>query len=246
MEALPQFAELNWTADVVIDGSGNLLISDFYNNCIRKVNTSGMISTFAGNTITGYSGDGGAATAAELNWPNGLAMDGTGNLFIADEVNNCVRQINTVGIISTVAGNFSYGAGFSGDGGPATSAEMNVPAALTVNPAGTDLFIADFNNNRIRRVIISTEGINTPPSDISDLIVYPNPAKDVINLQMQGNKGIENVILYSITGQKISENKTKGKQNMQISTSGLSAGVYFLSVLTPDGMSIVKKINIIR
>ncbi len=118
-------AELSYPAGLAFDVIGNLYITDQYNYRIRKVNTAGVISTFAGNGTNGYSGDGAVATSAELDFPSGLAIDAVGNLYIADEGNNRIRMVNTSGIISTVAGNGTNG--YSGDGGQSTSAKLNQP-----------------------------------------------------------------------------------------------------------------------
>jgi len=100
---------------VAVDYAGNIYIADRDNERIRKVNTSGIISTIAGNGTIGYSGDGGAATNASLNNPTGLLVDAAGNIYIADYFNSRIRKVNTNGVISTVAGN---GLGsYSGDGG---------------------------------------------------------------------------------------------------------------------------------
>jgi uncharacterized repeat protein (TIGR01451 family) len=138
------------------DASGNLYISDNWNSCIRKVDTNGIITTVAGDGTPGYSGDGGPASSAELYYPNGVAVDGAGNLYIADQYNARIRKVGTNGIITTVAGNGTNG--YSGDGIPATSAELFDPTGVAVDSAG-DLYIADYNNHRIRKV--DTKGIIT-------------------------------------------------------------------------------------
>jgi uncharacterized protein (TIGR03437 family) len=142
-------AELNNPTGVAVDGAGNLFIADYYNNRVRKVTPAGIISSVAGSGTAGFSGDGGPATSAELYDPLGVAVDGTGNLFIADFWNSRIREVTLAGTISTVAGNGT--AGFSGDGGPATSAELRYPSDVAVDGAG-NLFIADENNNRIRKL----------------------------------------------------------------------------------------------
>ncbi len=141
---------------VVVDGLGNIYIADNQNNVIRKVNTSGTITTFAGNGTAGYSGNGGAATSAQLNGPWGLAVDAAGNVYIADKDNRVIRKVNTLGIITTVAGNGT--SGFGGDGGPATSAMLANPLNVKVDGSG-NLYIVDQQNFRIRKV--STSGIIT-------------------------------------------------------------------------------------
>jgi len=140
---------------VVADAVGNLYISDSGNYRVRKVSPSGTISTVAGNGSAGSSGDGGLATNASIDTPQGLAVDAAGNLFIASAAAgsatsgaNVVRKVAPNGTITTVAGDGK--SGYSGDGGSATSAALTAPRGLAVDAAG-DLFIADWGNNRIRR-----------------------------------------------------------------------------------------------
>jgi sugar lactone lactonase YvrE len=142
-------AQLNTPYGVTVDSAGNIFIADGANHRIRKVSSSGVITTVAGNGSSGYSGDGGPAMAAQLSTPFGIAVDSTGNLFIADTYNHCIREVSSSGDITTVAGNGSYG--FSGDGGAATSAQLNYPFGVAVDAAG-NLYIADTDNHRIRKV----------------------------------------------------------------------------------------------
>jgi sugar lactone lactonase YvrE len=136
------------------DLAGNIYISDWSNHCIRRISVAGIITTIAGNGTPGYTGDGGPATAANIDQPGQLFVDPLDNLFFADAATHCIRKINSSGIISTIAGNGL--AGFSGDGGPATSARFNMPTALAFDGTG-NLFVADFMNNRVRK--ITTAGI---------------------------------------------------------------------------------------
>src|SRR5439155_1431400 len=129
--------------------AGNLYIADITNNRIRKVTSGGTISTYAGSGSSGFSGDGGPATAAQLNVPVGVALDPAGNLYIADQGNSRIRKVTPGGTISTYAGTDTPG--FSGDGGPATAAQLNVPVGVAVDPAG-NLYIADSGSSRIRKV----------------------------------------------------------------------------------------------
>ncbi|MGA2177941.1 MAG: immunoglobulin domain-containing protein, partial [Verrucomicrobiota bacterium] len=149
-------AELSFPLGVAVDAFGNLFIADEGNSVIREVGTNGIISTVAGNRTQGYSGDGGPATNAELSYPVGVAMDASGNLFIADSGNWVIRKVGTNGIITTVAGNGTWG--YSGDGGPATNAELRYPFGVAVDASG-NLFIAAYGNNRIR--MVGTDGIIT-------------------------------------------------------------------------------------
>jgi hypothetical protein len=159
-------AELTYTYGVAKDSTGNVYIADTSNCLIRKVNTAGIISTFAGFVVggtsprCGYTGDGGAATGAELNQPYNVAVDSKNNVYIADYSNYVVRKVTaTTGIISTIAGIGGIG-GYSGDGGPATNALLNTPIALAVDPAG-NVFIGDYNNCRVREINAATGIITT-------------------------------------------------------------------------------------
>ncbi|MCH8266466.1 MAG: hypothetical protein IH846_03000, partial [Acidobacteria bacterium] len=150
-------ASLNFPTSAALDALGNLYIADLGNHRVRKVTPGGTITTVAGSGPPGaFSGDGGSATSASLNLPSGVAVDAAGNLFIADLINERVRKVSANGIITTVAGNGGFG--FSGDGGQATDAELARPADVAVNAAG-DLYIADTDNNRVRKV--SSGGIIT-------------------------------------------------------------------------------------
>ncbi len=142
-------AQMNSPEGVAVDAAGNLYVADTGNNVVRRVSPAGVITTVAGSGTAGGNGDGSAAAGAQLNAPQGLAVDAAGNLYIADTLNARVRRVSTSGAISTVAGNGTPG--FGGDGGAATSAQLHTPASVAVDAAG-NLFIADFNNNRIRRV----------------------------------------------------------------------------------------------
>ncbi len=142
-------AQLNNPRGVSVDGAGNVYIADMANQKVRKINTSGIISTIAGTTTGGYSGDGGQATIAQLTSPHGVAIDKAGNVYIADAGNHRIRKVNTSGVISTYAGTGT--SGYSGDGGAATSAQLNIPAGINID-AGGNIFIADASNNRIRKV----------------------------------------------------------------------------------------------
>jgi len=144
-------ATLSSPVAVAVDTSGNVFIADVFNNRIRRVdNVTGLISTVAGNGNAAFAGDGALATSASIYWPQGLAFDGAGNLFIADWGNYRIRRVDAAtGVISTVAGNGSCC--FGGDGGPATSGILDEPRGIAIDPFG-NLFIADVFNNRIRRV----------------------------------------------------------------------------------------------
>ncbi|WP_322779998.1 caspase, EACC1-associated type [Frankia sp. Cas4] len=147
-------AQLNEPLGVAVARDGtvyvnDIITNDFRNRKIYKIDMAGRISTFAGTGISGFSGDGGPATQAQLNDPFGMAVGGDGTVYIADTDNNRIRKIDTAGRISTFAGTGSYG--FSGDGGPATRAKLASPWGVAVGGDGT-VYIADTDNNRIRKI----------------------------------------------------------------------------------------------
>ncbi len=156
-------AELRQPYGVAKDSAGNVYVADTQNCLIREVNTAGNISTFAGLVVSnnpqcGYSGDGGPATSAKLSYPYGLAVDSKNAVYVADYNNHVVRKISG-GTISTIAG-IGQIAGFGGDGGPASNALLYNPTAVAVDPAG-NVFIADYNNCRVREINAATGIINT-------------------------------------------------------------------------------------
>jgi sugar lactone lactonase YvrE len=146
---------------VVTDAAGNLFLSDSNNNRVRRVDgVSQVITTVGGNGSPGYSGDGGPATAAMVNMPSGIVMDGAGNVYFADSGNNIIRRIDAVsGIITTVAGTPQTN-GYAGDGGLATAALLTTPEGLAFDAAG-DLIIVDSGNQVVRKVDVATGKIST-------------------------------------------------------------------------------------
>lgn len=163
-------AQLHNPNGVAVDLEGNVYIADSANGRIRKVDLSGTITTVAGNGTAGYSGDGGAATSAELNYPLSMRVDTAGDIFIADSNNAIIRKVDVTGKISTVAGNFELGPGGGGDGGPATSAQLQYPNFVTVSAAG-ELFICDEGTSSVRRV-----------DGGGKISTYPTPVELPINL----------------------------------------------------------------
>ena len=149
-------AQLYRPSDVAVDGAGNLYIADAGNDRIRKVDSSGVITTIAGTGAAGFGGDGGQATAAQLDNPYGVVLDGAGNLYIADRGNHRIRKVDTTGVITTIAG--TGAAGFGGDGGQATAAQLDSPSGVVLDSSG-NLYIADRGNHRIRKV--DTTGVIT-------------------------------------------------------------------------------------
>jgi sugar lactone lactonase YvrE len=152
-------ASIGYAGSVARDAAGNTYVADSYSSHIFKVDTSGNLTVVAGNGTLGYSGDGGLATSAALNRPEGVVVDAAGDIFIADTDNSVIREVVAgTGNIQTVAGNGT--SGYSGDGGPATSAELSDPFGLFVDGQG-NIFIADTDNFVIREVLASSGNIQT-------------------------------------------------------------------------------------
>jgi sugar lactone lactonase YvrE len=164
-------AKLANPADVVVGGDGSLYIADYQNQRIRRVNPSGIITTYAGTGISGFLGDDGPATAARLFRPLQVALDGTGNLFIADSVNNRVRRVDAgSGIIETVAGDGDGGA--SGDGGAADQASLTGPEGVAIDPNGAELFASAPTDSNVRLVEFDGGG---PPATATAVPPSPTP-----------------------------------------------------------------------
>ena len=147
-------ARLSNPRGMAVDRAGNVYVADTGNHRIRRINTQGVISTFAGTGAFGFTGEGVPATEARFNRPEGVAVDGAGNVYVADTGNDRIRRINTQGVISTFAG--TGASGFTGEGVPATEAAFNQPEGVAVDGAG-NVYVADTGNHRIRR--INTQGV---------------------------------------------------------------------------------------
>jgi sugar lactone lactonase YvrE len=169
-------AQLNQPEGIALDGAGNLYIADSAGNRVRMVNPGGVITTVAGTGSAGYSGDGGAATAAQLRDPEALALDAAGNLYIVDSGNASVRKVTPNGIISTVAGNGIQG--YSGDNGPAKSAQLTIPRGIAVDTSG-NVYIADFGDSRVRKV--------SPDGTISTVAVAAALSPQGVAVDSSGN-----------------------------------------------------------
>lgn len=190
---------------ICIDTSGNIYIADWGNSRIRKINTAGIISTIAGNGTSGCSGDGGPAISAQVI-PSGIAVDAAGNIYFTDESNNRVRKINTSGIITTVAG--TSVAGFSGDGGPSASAQVNDPYGITADASG-NVYFSDMLNYRIRKIstggIISTIGGTGTSGETGDGGPATAAQLSALNLALDASGN-----LYLINGTDIRKINTAG------------------------------------
>ena len=172
-------AKLSNLSALMVDGSGNIYIGDQYTNQrVRKVDTAGIITTLAGTGVQGHTGDGGPATSAQINNPSGLAMDGMGNLYITVQSSHRVRKVDTDGIITTIIG--TGAAGYSGDGGPAVSAQLYNPTGLVMDGVG-NFYIADMDNQRVRKVAAPVVAVSVPDTTAmyGDVLTVPVRVGDV-------------------------------------------------------------------
>jgi sugar lactone lactonase YvrE len=237
-------AELANPFGVAVDNSGNVYIADQFNDRVRMVtNTTKFISTIAGNGTASYSGDNGPATAAELDRPFSLSLDGFGDIYVADYSNNRIRRIDIGDSIFTVAG--TGVAGFSGDGGPALSADLKGPSGITIDPLG-NLYISDQSNDRIRELTNITAGINELKINNEQLKIYPNPSNGLFNLSIRNLElGMKYTIdVYSVLGEKtyssglLIPNLSTGQVDSQfvIDMTGSPAGIYMYRVISANGV----------
>lgn len=218
-------ASLDSPMAVAADNIGNIYIADYLNNVIRKVDTAGIITTFAGNTTMGYSGDGGPANNASLRHPRGVTVDTNNFVYIADAANHVIRMVDTNNIITTIAGNGT--AGYGGDNGPAVGANLYFPQSIVIDTF-LHLYIADADNQRVRKVYFPTTGIKNV-SSAYNINVYPNPCTDFVNIA--GLKTNDKVAVYNIIGTQIGNfTEIKNEAVQTINIEKISTGTYFLHV----------------
>jgi sugar lactone lactonase YvrE len=225
-------AGLSYPTSVALDSIGNIYIADY--DAIRRVDFStGIITTVAGKGKAGYSGDGGPADSAELNNLFGVALDGGGNIYIADQYNQRIRKVDaSTGIITTVAGKGIFG--YSGDGGPADSAEMASPCGIALDASG-NMYIAEYASNRVRKVTAAANGI-APIAQTVQLNLYPNPATGYLIVSAPGNQSGALLSITDMQGRVLhTEHLPAGAVvKQQIDVSPYAAGVYVLSMITAD------------
>ncbi len=223
---------------IAIDYFGNIFIAESGHEVIRKVNTSGIITTIAGIRFAGYSGDGGQATNAELYDPGSVALDSLGNLYISDCINQVIRKVNTLGIINTVVGNGykfwmnrTYNGGYSGDGGQATNAELSHPCGITLDRFD-NIYVAD-DDNQIIRTVNNVTGI-AELKQFDRISVFPNPNNGNFVLSLVNSNEKYSLEIYNILGAKILAKDLPQRQNYNINLAGQPNGIYLYRVLKED------------
>ena len=219
-------AGINNPYGICFDKDGNIYIAEFNGNKIRKINTSGIITTIAGNDTAGYRGDGGPAIDAEFYNPTDIAVDANGNLDVTDAHNCRIRQISTDGKINTIAGTGLNG--FSGDNGNSLLAQFESPVGIAIDNTG-NIYISDLGNERIR-YIRNIVGVSILSSLHDDVLAYPNPSDGTFNI-LVSSKTIKQVSV-SIIDQLGRTIKQLHVQANEVTTvqEHIPPGMYFLSV----------------
>ncbi|MCW3094164.1 MAG: hypothetical protein JWP81_5233 [Ferruginibacter sp.] len=238
-------ASLNWPKDVKIDRAGNLFIADRRNNRIRKVSTSGIITTVAGNGVAGYSGDNGNALLASFD-PGAIAIDSLGNIYIADSDHERIRKVNTSGIITMFAGRGPL----YGDGGLVTAALIHTPTAIAINAVGS-IFVADYDNHRIR-VISSTGGAgmrsngnNTTVPIASSPVkfsVYPSPTQSFLYVEIPGANQVSKLEVIDAAGKVLISQAVNATQAIiKLQVQSFTPGIYFVRTTGRNNDIMVKQ-----
>jgi trimeric autotransporter adhesin len=233
-------AKLYYPVSVAVDATGNVFISDYGNNTIRKVDTSGIISSLTAVGASGFSGDGDSSIYAQVAYPEGLCTDAAGNLFFADQYNNRIRRIGTNGIISTVAGNGTEG--FSGDGGDARLAKLNLPSAVGVDNVG-NLYIADEINYRVRKVNPTYLSVTTPKVLLDNVQVYPNPTQNTTTVSCANLAGTGAALsVMDMTGREVFHTPLL-LNSQSVNMTGLPSGVYLFHITNSAGSKVIKVVK---
>ncbi len=215
---------------VAVARTGELYIADHNNNVVRYVDVAGDIHTFAGTGTVAYSGDAGLAVNATFKYPTGVAVDTAGNVYISDSYNNVIREVDNTGTINTIVGN-SW-PGFGGDLGGALGANLFHPYGVAVDTFGS-IYIADANNQRVRKVYFTTVGINDVVA-ANGMDVFPNPFTD--NITIAGLQKNDKVCLFDLVGRPVSEVWTIATDGQQtFSVNNIAKGIYLLQICDAAG-----------
>ncbi len=218
-------AQLRRPHDVAWDSFGNMYIAEYQNHIIRKVNTGGLISTYAGTGSSGFSGDGGLATSAQFNASSGIAIDANNNMYVADWNNHRIRYINaSSGIISTIAGTGI--AAHTGDGGPAVNGTINGPYSVMLDQF-KNVYIGEWVGDVVRKIEVSPDGINEQSA--FNMQLSPNPSTGIFILKSEDGKDFTCKVTNQL-GQLIKEVKAEAGK-CEINLSAMPNGVYFATAI---------------
>ncbi|WP_445752727.1 NHL domain-containing protein [Polaribacter sp.] len=208
-------AQFYFPTGLAVDDSGNVYVADYNNNRIRKITSTGVVTTLAGGTQGSADGTG---TAAQFNHPKGIALDASGNVYVADYDSNRIRKITPIGEVTTLAGS-TYGF----VDGTGTEAKFRNPTGLAIDNASGIMYIADYNNHRIRKIVDTS--LSTSLHQALKFEIYPNPSNGVFNIKnFTGNTFIE---VFDIYGKKILFYEVNSGKSI-LNLSNYASGIYFV------------------
>jgi len=239
-------AQFNYINQIITDKDNNIYFTDDQNNCVRKIDGNGIITTVAGSGAGTYAGDGLPATVAKLSQPQGLWKDSCGNLYIADGLAYAIRIVNTAGKIYTIAGTGVNG--YSGDGGPATAAQLTEIYNIYLDNAN-DLYLAMPTNCRIRKIALPRCDSLVFPAAVGDvgtnepgLTIWPNPATNELQLQLNTTGTPAHVAIVTLTGTTARQLVLPPGKPTTVPLC-LPAGIYLVVAETEHGR-LVKKLMV--
>ncbi|MGP8215753.1 MAG: T9SS type A sorting domain-containing protein [Bacteroidia bacterium] len=230
-------ASFYYPSELALDGRGNLYVSDAYNSEIRQIIIdSAIVTTLAGSTTIGSTD--GTGTTASFKYPEGIAFDGNGNLYVADSQNDELRKIViSTTEVTTLAGSTTPGS----TNGTCTTASFHAPFGLTLDSSG-NLYVADVANNEIRMITGIPTSISTLASNSASISVYPNPNNGAFQLRIKNyESGIRNVEIYNLLGEKVYSQFSTFNSQFSIDISSRPAGMYFIRLESSDGNVATKK-----
>ena len=231
-------ATFNDPEGIAVDVLGNIYVSDAGNNKIRKIAPGGLVTTLAGS-VTAGSLDG-QGNAASFNYPIGIAVDASGNVYVADALNNKIRKIAPGGLVTTLAGLGTAGS-IDGQG---NISSFNYPSGVAIDSSG-NVYVADYNNGEIRKITIgsSVTTASVLREGYLGLTTFPNPARDVLNIHFSDVVNCT-LLISDAKGNMVLTQAINGKQ-VQLSTASLQNGIYVLSVVS-DNASYVTRVVIAK
>jgi sugar lactone lactonase YvrE len=213
-----------------VDAAGNVYVADTYNDKIRKITSAGVVSTFAGSGDFGSTD--GTGTAASFKFPQGVAVDASGNVYVADTYNHKIRKITSAGVVSTLAGSGEV----DSTDGTGTAASFNGPGGVALDAAG-NVYVADRGNNKIRK--ITSAALSSANYTFTNLVGYPNPAKNTFTIAIQENA---TATVYNLLGKAV-VSKTLISGENTIDTAKLTNGVYIVTIQNENGAQSIKLVK---
>lgn len=232
-DGLGSNAGFYFPSGIAVDSNGNIYVADTSNSTIRKITSSGLVSTIAGSA--GLQGStNGLGSLARFRLPTGLTVDASGDIFVTDTFNHTIRKITLSGIVSTLIG--STGTSGSTDGN-STLARFFAPQGIVIDNFG-NMFIADTNNSRIRKITGIPLG-NTNFEFQFNIKLYPNPATSLLYIQSLNNSILDKVCIFDLTGKKILE---QTKNTNQIDVSNFIKGMYLIEIFSGEDKIVNKLI----